>query len=760
MRSRVLLEWLLVAGFALAAVLFLVTQRIAERADNAIYDMLARARPALPSDVVIVGIDAASLAAIGPWPWPRGVHAALLDRLAAAHTRAIGYDVLFVDPGRDDAALARAIGAAGNVVLPMHFGVPGINGAAFEPQIAEPAIGRAARATGHADFVNDRDGIVRRVSLLGGGGAATWPQFAEQIYRIARGRPSPAFARTTRGGLPDGFALSRPILLPFSGGAGHHPAVSFVSALRGEIPRELLAGHVLLVGATASGSGDQYPVPSGAMPGVEIQANVVDALLAGRAIAPARRLAVLALALAPLCVLLAGLLLLPPRFNVALGLALILGIVATSAALLLWRDLWVPPSAGLIGLIVVYPLWAWRRLEAANAYMLRELGQLRGEGDELPGATGTTSRRRWFQESIARQADLLHEAIGRVRTLRRFFADSLRGLPDATLVLDGADRVVVANKEAEALFGPVRAAGPDGKMPSFATLMRALAPGDGGTAVEELRDREVTTIDGRVMVVRIVPLRDARDARVGTIARLTDITAIRLATRQRENALQLLTHDMRSPQASILALLHQPAESEATLHDQIAGYARRTLALADDFVQLARAETAVHAEELLDLAMLLVEAVDDQWPLANRKRIALEIEEDEREYLVRGDRALLGRMLINLIGNAVKYSDAGTTVTCSLDLSEPAGDPATVMCRIADQGRGIPAAQLGSIFKPFHRVPEDRRASTGGAGLGLAFVETVVARHGGAILCDSVEGQGTTFTIRLPAAGASAAGAS
>lgn len=749
------------ACFALAAVILLVTQRIAERADNAIYDVLLTARPAIPSDVVIVGIDAASLAAIGRWPWPRDIHAALLDRLAAARPRAIGYDVLFVERGRDDATLARAVRAAGNVVLPMTFSVPGINGAPFDPQIPVSSIGRAARATGHADFVNDRDGIVRRVSLLGGGGSAIWPQFAEQIHRIVRGAPSPAFARTTRAALPaDDFGLSSPVLLPFSGAAGHHRTVSFVSALRGEVPRELLEGHVVLIGATASGSGDQYPVPSGAMPGVEIQANVVDALLAGRTIAVARHRAVLALALTPLCMLLTALLLLPPRFNVALGLVLILGVIGISAGLLLWRDLWVPPAAGLIGLMVVYPLWAWRRLEAANAYMLRELGQLRGEGDELPAATGVEFRRRWFQESIARQADMLHQAIGRVRTLRRFFADSLRGLPDATLVLDGMGCVVVANKEAEALFGPIRAISPAGKMPSFATLMRALAPGERDISIGELRDSEITTADSRVMVVRLVPLLDARDARVGTIARFTDITAIRLATRQREDALQLLTHDMRSPQASILALLHQPAESEAALHDQIAGYARRTLTLADDFVQLARAETAVHAEELLDMAMLLVESVDDQWPLANDRGIALEIKDGDREYLVSGDRALLGRMLINLIGNAVKYSGARTTVTCSLDLGDPAGgDPAPVVCRIADQGRGIPAAQLGNIFKPFHRVPEDRRASTGGAGLGLAFVETVVARHGGTITCESVVGRGTIFTILLPPAGAETAAA-
>jgi len=242
----------------------------------------------------------------------------------------------------------------------------------------------------------------------------------------------------------------------------------------------------------------------------------------------------------------------------------------------------------------------------------------------------------------------------------------------------------------------------------------------------------------------VVPLNDALGNRAGSIARLSDITAIRLATRQREDALQLLTHDMRSPQASILALLDRTDDDEASLRARIANYARRTLKLADDFVHYARAQSGQHAEGLLDFAAILTEAADDQWVLAQAKKIRVETPDSEEEYLVLGDRSLLSRMVCNLIGNAIKYSDEGTIVRCTLEREEE-----LLCCRIADQGHGIAAEDLDDIFRPFRR---SRGVEGSGAGLGLAFVRAVIQRHGGTIAVESKLGVGTTFSVWLPIA--------
>ena len=736
MRSRLLLEWLLVAGLAIFTLCLLVSYDLTARPDNLVYDALVRARPPLRSNVTIVAIDESSLGSIGLWPWPRDVHARLIERLAAARPVAIGYDVLFIEPSAQDADLARALSRAGDVVLPLTFFVPGNNGAPFDLQAPIGPIAAAARAVGHADLTPDQDGIVRRASLIGGTRAAHWPDFAEQVNRLVTGHVSPAFQRSAKTALPaDRFGFSSPILIPFSGSAGFHRTVSFGAVLRGEVPAELLAGRVILVGSTASGSGDQYPVPSGAMPGVEILANLIDALVDDRAIHQVGPGMMLCAALVPLAILLLALLALPPRINVVLGLALMLLVIGMSAGLLVWADIWLPPTAALVGLLIVYPLWAWRRLEAANAFMVEELTQLRGEADMLPTGGASRPHLGWFREAIARQTVLLHMAIGRVRDLRRFFADSLQALPDATLVTDLNGKVLVANRAADALFGA------SGGRP-LCDLLRGLAP-DLAEGIAE-GAREIAAADGRIFVLAIVPLKDSQGQPAGSIARLTDITAIRLVMRQREDALQLLTHDMRSPQASILALLDRKGEEEEDLRSRIAGYARRTLKLADDFVHYARAESGQHTAEVLDFAALLIEAADDQWALAQAKHIRVETPESEEEYLVLGDRSLLSRMLCNLIGNAIKYSDGGTVVRCTIELQ---GE--TLCCRIADEGYGIAPEDLDAIFRPFHRSDG---AEGSGAGLGLAFVRAVVQRHGGTIEVESKLGAGSVFCVRLPIA--------
>lgn len=745
-RSRLAIEWLVVSVFALGLVWSLSLLPSMQRANNLIYDTMSglRTHPA-STDIVIVAIDQDSLTAIGRWPWPRSVHTQLLDKLAAAHPKAIGYDVLFLEASPDDAALAAAAKRATPTILPMTFLVPGTNGAAADTELPVPAL-RAATTVGHAVIRPDDDGIVRRIGLEAGGGKAVWPHMAEALYRATEGRPSSAYHEASEP-LPAGeFGLGAPILVPYVGPAGSYQTIPFASVLRGEVPDDVFRDHIVLVGSTSSGLFDQYAVPSGTMPGVEVIANTLDDLKHDRSVALMSARVRLAYAVIPLAILLVGFLIFSPRRNLVLGFVLIATTLGTSAVLLWWFDVWLPPAAQLIGIAVVYPLWAWRRLEVASSYMVRELTQLAAERDVLPGREAATKPSRFLHETIEAQTTMLHNAIVRVRDLRRFFADSVQGLPDPTLILDQDGAVMLANREAERLFDPLLH---NGVM--IDELMAFLSPDE--AVANPRQDREIKTGDGRIFVFRLVPLLGAEGEPLGSIARWTDITTIRLATRQREEALELLTHDMRSPQASILALLDQKESGSAETKERIAGYARRTLDLAENFVQFARAEARNFSEELLDLSSLLMDAIDDQWVLASKAQIKLASTGEEEEHLIVGDRSLLTRALVNVISNAVKYSEGGTTVTCALS-TEPAGygKRAMVLCRITDQGRGIPHDQLDTLFERYQRLASAGRRDAGGAGLGLSFVRTVITRHGGSIEATSPPGEGATFWIRLPQA--------
>jgi signal transduction histidine kinase len=123
--------------------------------------------------------------------------------------------------------------------------------------------------------------------------------------------------------------------------------------------------------------------------------------------------------------------------------------------------------------------------------------------------------------------------------------------------------------------------------------------------------------------------------------------------------------------------------------------------------------------------------------------------EDGDGHWICADRSLMTRALVNIINNAVKYSPPRSRISCTIG---PAGGlPRRVQCTIRDQGYGIPLEQQSRLFQRFHRFHETEQPETGGAGLGMAFVKTVVTRHGGDVYVDSAPGKGTRITVLLPA---------
>lgn len=737
---RLRLEWALTAVAASLAVVVLALAGLTARADNVFYDLMSQWGVHAPRpDIVIVAIDNRSVRELGRWPWARSRHTALLRRLAAYHVKAVAYDVLFIDPDPDsavDADLAKAVRAAGNVVLPLTFDVPGDNGAPFSSLPPIPPVRSAAAALGQVNLQFDPDGVVRRAMLAEDDGTTTWPHLMESAYRVALGRDSPLWtagpARVAD--KTKGLFRSRPMMIPYAGPPGRFRTIAFSDLLRGETPEAFLRGKIVLVGATADGLGDRYSTPlSGGeevMPGVEVLANTLDALLSGRAIRPLGPGLTAVASLVPLWLLLGGFLALRPRDNMVLGAALIALMLGASAVALVSFRLWIPPSTAIVGLMAVYPLWSWRRLEAASAYMLQELARFADEPDFLPTGSGTVVK---AADVVGREVELMQDAVGRMRNLRRFIDDTLQGLPDATLVIDPSERIVLANRAARVLFGAL-----EGRRPDGLPLVEVLAAFGPGECPDEV------TAGGAAYQLRREVLRSAQGKVIGAIVRLTDISALRAAARQREQVLQLLTHDMRSPQVSILSLLDSPGEDRPSpgLARRIAAYARRTLALADNFVNLARAESASLDLESLNLGDLMVEAADEFWPQASAKGVRVIAEAGHEEFLIRADRSLLARALINLVGNAVKFTDPGGRVDCRIWR-----DGSQVVCAVADTGRGMSPEQLARLYEQFHRGAAAR--SSDGVGLGLSFVRTVVQRHGGDIDCASVEGQGTVFTLRF-----------
>jgi CHASE2 domain-containing sensor protein/signal transduction histidine kinase len=759
---RMLIEWWAVLIIATLAIIGISSLAPPVRADNLFYDMVLRLNPPPATQrVLIVAIDNRSQAEIGRWPWNRETHARLLDQLTASKAAAVGYDVLFpeaADPA-SDAALAQALARNGRTVLASYIEVPGPNGSPALRVPPVPLLALEARGTGHVTTRPDRDGVVRGIDRLSDREGQRDLHMGEALAALATGkrglllgpRPSPEAPV---------YARARD-LIPFAGPSGTYPQFSFVDVLEGRVPSDLIAGRVVLVGATAAGMGDRFSTPmSGTletMAGVELHANYVDSLLADRMIKPVPPFVWLLFSLLPVWMLMMSLLFLGPRINLWLGVALGLGVfLVTLVSLALFR-VWLPPAMALIAVGLIYPLWGWRRLDLASRYMVAELKGLRSEPEMLP-----RQRAEVQGDPVEKQIVLMHEAIRDVRDLRRFVAQSLDSLPDAAIVTDLDGQVMIANDAADALFahrlaGPLigrplpelfRALDADPRLPDpravelLAAMRAQEVPPDGGY--------ETRLADGTSLEIRVAFFTDAERRPLGWIARFADITQLRASERQREDALRLLTHDMRAPQASILAVLEsEGSKVPPDLARRLERYAHQTLSLADDFVHLARAESGRFVVETFNLSEAMLDAVDDLWPLADAKRIRIVSDVPEDEAMVTGDRALLTRAITNLLGNAIKYSDERTTVEARIRL-----EGRDVVCEIADQGRGIAPEDLGKLFEPFRRLapPEGTPAAAAapGAGLGLAFVKAVVERHRGRVTASSEEGRGSVFGMRLP----------
>lgn len=252
------------------------------------------------------------------------------------------------------------------------------------------------------------------------------------------------------------------------------------------------------------------------------------------------------------------------------------------------------------------------------------------------------------------------------------------------------------------------------------------------------------------MLLRCVPFFDTGNQHVGWMTTLIDITTTRHAQSQRDEALRFISHDIREPSASILTAIElsrgrPDALSGAALLDRIERHAQTGLDLADDFVNLARAEAQPFRAEVLDLIALMQQSIDDAWVLARKKQLRVHLITEVDEALCVADRSLLTRALTNVLSNALKYAPPGSEVPCSVVTHHGQWSVG-----VHDNGPGIPAALQSQLFQPFNRLHRDSHPEVHGVGLGLLLVRTAVHRHGGTIEIDSAAGAGCTVTLMIP----------
>jgi CHASE2 domain-containing sensor protein/signal transduction histidine kinase len=702
---------------------------------------------------LIVAIDDPSLAAIGQWPWDRATHARLIEKLQAKNPRSITFDILLSEPGdaESDGALAKAMASGpAAVLMPLHFSSPGSNGRAFDTIMPAAPFAAAAKEVGNVNVLFDDDGIVRRAAFCfqPEEHGAVWPHVIELAYRGRGEKASPAFKRAV--------ACGEELLIPYSR-RGSFAEISYNDVLTGEVPAQLIEGRDIIIGATAAGMGDNFPTPNGEgglLSGAEVMANMLGALRRDDFVQPLGKPWALALTILPLWLLLLGFLRWRPRVVLIMSLLSILLILGLSAALLFAR-LWFPPGSALLGVFLVYPLWGWRRLQAVSDFMASELHALEQEGETSP----LPIRPSRATDVVGRQSEALAGAIDHMRDLRRFVADTLSDLPDPMFVTDPGGTVTLTNRLLdERLEQSIAGMTLDDALSQMVAeeyrltvdqyLQRTAVIATGFEQADSSEFVRFVSPRGRTFVMRRSDVRSDDDALHGYIHYLTDITALARAEAEREEVLQLLSHDMRAPQSTIIALLDGDIDADAK--KRIERNARRTMQLAQDFVEIARmAETEFAGDDAL-LADLVRESADGLWPLAKERGIHFAFGDSSNSAFVLAETDSLSRAISNLVDNAIKFSPDNGTIDIAI-ARETGATTDNIVVTITDHGNGISLDILPNLFARF-ATGGDQQGRAKGTGLGLTFVRAVIERHSGTISAANNPGGGASFVIKLPEA--------
>jgi len=703
--------------------------------DSTLYDQQLQLLPKQQEpDVIVVEIDEQSLNLIGSWPWDRSLHAQLISELSGA--KVIAFNVLLDDNGaseQSDRLLKEAMQNHGQVVLPVYREQSVTD--AMQRMVLPDLDFSAVAMLGHVESYPDQDGILRRAHLQSVVDGREWPHFsllaAQQVM------------------LPSSLPVedSRGLLVPFSSPV--FQTVSYVDVLAQQVPAETFAGKIVFVGMTAAAIGDPLLV-SGASngmqtPAVYINAAVFHAVTREQWINPVPEWS--AYGISFLMVLLAVLYV--PRLSglnqIFLTIALLASCLVVSQLLLLRHHSF--PISALLGALLFIPfLWNLLRLSRLYRYLNIEVQRLHQQQAEQPFASPVHEEQLpdYDGDIFSRQLAVLQQVRKSSDHAQALFEHSIDSIASGILISDVNGRILFRNRAIDRLF-------PDNQSTLFELLsVISLQANQEWRDIEKqvLIESEPVVCEGRWQELEFaINIRLLSDPQLDVpllVVNLTDVSEIKRAQQARLETIDFLSHDLRSPIASIRALVQQ-ARSDGehlnldSLLDSVDRYSERSLHFAEQFLQLARVESAVSVDLYeMDMYSICQDAIDTLYYQAKAKSqiINLTCGADSWAW-VNGE--WMERILVNLISNAIKYSPEHTGIEVNVDVLESVNDEGLIRIAVKDSGTGISPELQSRLFGSFQKG-----SSKEGIGLGLRFVDVALRRHGSEIQLKS-SSAGSTF---------------
>jgi two-component system sensor histidine kinase SenX3 len=351
-------------------------------------------------------------------------------------------------------------------------------------------------------------------------------------------------------------------------------------------------------------------------------------------------------------------------------------------------------------------------------------------------------RGRLARQELEEQLASTRAELERVGVEREHLAAVLMAIPDAVIAVDRNCDEVLRNAAAER-FRNAR----HSDVLAEDEIARALRTALGGRELEH--EVQLFGPPAETLQVRAVPVRDGEGVS-GAVAFVRDVSEIHRVDSMRRDFVANVTHELKTP-IGALALLAETMSAggydptvNRQLSEQLVREADRLADIVDDLLDLSLIEAQRAVRKATSVRPMVDEAIDRVRALAQANRITLCPPVLAEDLVVHCDARQMVIALANLLDNAVKYSDEGQAVEL-----RARRDGRRLVIEVRDEGIGIPSRDLERVFERFYRVDKARSRATGGTGLGLSIVRHVAESHGGDVTVQSVEGEGSTFTLRI-----------
>ena len=344
----------------------------------------------------------------------------------------------------------------------------------------------------------------------------------------------------------------------------------------------------------------------------------------------------------------------------------------------------------------------------------------------------------------------------------------LAGLPDPVVALDRRGDVVALNARATAVAPALRPGEPVSLGLRVPEVLEAIRRARASGIAQRVEFSERVPLD-RWYEVIVTPISSPAVAANPGLVLLAfhDLTPLRRVEEMRADFVANASHELRTPLAALSGFIdtlrgsarEDPAARERFLPIMQA-QADRMARLIDDLLSLSRIELNAHLrpDKQVDVGAIVRQVADSLQTLARDRNVEVKTIGSSAPLLVPGDRDELIRVFENLVENALKYAASGKRVDIALSVGEGPDGKREARIAVRDRGPGIAPEHLPRLTERFYRVDVSESRAQGGTGLGLALVKHILNRHGGRLTIESTPGQGATFTVHLPIAGAAPIG--